>query len=93
MESIAKAIENQSSMFSEEESNYSYILSSAKMITYDTTGRFVLPSEFMQFAGISDKAIFVGQARRFQIWEPNKFEEKNKNAREKFIKSGLKVKP
>lgn len=36
----------------------------------DDNGRFVLPKDLADFAGIEDKATFVGMADTFEIWEP-----------------------
>jgi len=73
MQIVANSIEEQADMFSEEEEALSYIISSAKRVSYDSTGRFVLPAEFSQFAEIDDKATFVGMSRRFQIWNPQAY--------------------
>ena len=70
MQRVAESIEEQAEMFSEEEEGLSYIISSARRVSYDSTGRFVLPAEFSSFANIEDKATFVGMSARFQIWNP-----------------------
>lgn len=43
-------------------------------ITYDDEGRMILPRRLMDFAGISDLAVFAGLGEYFQIWEPAAFE-------------------
>ncbi|RED54105.1 division/cell wall cluster transcriptional repressor MraZ [Aestuariispira insulae] len=71
MQRVADSIEEQAAMFSEEEQGLSYIISNARRVSYDSTGRFVLPAEFADYAGISNLAVFVGMAARFQIWQPD----------------------
>ena len=37
---------------------------------FDDGGRIVLDADFLEFAGISDRARFVGLGDRFQVWAP-----------------------
>ncbi|WP_259780654.1 division/cell wall cluster transcriptional repressor MraZ [Aestuariispira ectoiniformans] len=76
MQRVADSIEDQADMFSEEEEGLSFIISSARRIQYDSTGRFVLPSEFAHLAEIDGQALFVGMAARFQIWNPAAYAER-----------------
>jgi len=46
-----------------------------RTITYDPDGRFVLPRDLMEFAGIADQATFVGLGQRFQVWSPKAYED------------------
>ncbi|MQX36730.1 division/cell wall cluster transcriptional repressor MraZ [Roseospira navarrensis] len=46
------------------------VFGSSQQLPYDQTGRIVLPREFMEHAGITDQAAFVGKGPTFQIWEP-----------------------
>ncbi len=41
----------------------------------------MLPEEFRAYAGIGDTAIFVGQGFKFQIWEPQRFAERQRETR------------
>ena len=50
---------------------------------FDADGRVILPKNLMDFAEIQDKAVFVGKGQTFEVWEPKKFAEHNKIAREK----------
>lgn len=89
---VAESIEEQAEMFSEEEEGLSQIISSARRVSYDSTGRFVLPVEFQQFAKIADKAVFVGKAARFQIWNPEEYRSHADKARAKSKSLTLKLK-
>jgi len=44
-------------------------------------GRVVLPDEFRAYAGIGEVAVFVGQGFKFQIWEPGRFAERQRETR------------
>ncbi len=50
------------------------ILSRSMTISFDSDGRIVLPQEFIKHAGITDRALFVGLGRTFQIWAPEEFD-------------------
>lgn len=44
------------------------------IIDYDGDGRFVLPRDLMEHAGIVDAALFVGHGDHFQLWKPEAYE-------------------
>ena len=49
---------------------------------FDSDGRVILPKNLMEIAGITDKAVFVGKGQTFEVWEPKRFEEYLKKAKE-----------
>jgi len=44
------------------------VLGSARRLDFDSTGRITLPKEFVEHAGLSSKATFVGCGARFEVW-------------------------
>ena len=92
MQRVADSIEEQADMFSDEEDGLSYIISSARRVQYDSTGRFVLPAEFAEHAGIDGKASFVGMNQRFQIWAPEKYAVREAEKRQRAKGVTLKLK-
>lgn len=42
-------------------------------LAFDVAGRIVVPADMLRHAGITDRAVFVGRGRGFQIWEPSAF--------------------
>lgn len=52
----------------------SEIVSRSQTMTYDGDGRIVLPPNFIEHAGITDRAVFVGMGRTFRIWSPEEYE-------------------
>ena|SRR5437016_5177389 len=44
------------------------------LIEMDDEGRITLGPELIEFAGITDKVLFVGLNQKFQIWNPEAFE-------------------
>lgn len=51
-------------------------------LAFDGDGRITLPHDFMEFAGITGEAAFVGMGRKFQIWEPKALMERKSQARD-----------
>ena len=72
VENLVSNIEKQTDTFSDDEDVMSELLASMRRVSYDSTGRFILPDEFSHTAQIGDSARFVGIGRRFMIWNPNK---------------------
>ena len=90
---ISDSIEAQADLFSAEEEALSQIVADALPVSFDSTGRFVLPPKLQQVSGISTKALFVGKAKRFQIWDPSTYESFAKDARERAKGLTLKLRP
>ncbi|MEM8972638.1 MAG: division/cell wall cluster transcriptional repressor MraZ [Pseudomonadota bacterium] len=54
-----------------------------KVLAVDGDGRIVLPPDLREHAGLDTKATFVGMGDKFQIWAPERFEERRAEARAK----------
>ena len=87
MEQMADATDNLD-LFGEENQNLnSLIFSDARQLSFDITGRIVIPSDLLEFAGIKDKALFVGMGKTFQIWNEDDFYKSQENVRNKAQKT------
>lgn len=53
------------------------------VLAIDGDGRIVLPEALRAHAGIEGSVTFVGLGAKFQIWEPGRFEERRRIARDK----------
>lgn len=72
MQKLAAKIEANADPFSETEDDYtSLVFAESHQVSFDPEGRIIIPKPFMEFAGITERATFVGNATRFQIWEPD----------------------
>ena len=49
-------------------------------IKFDINGRVVIPDVLMNFAGLSDKAVFMGIGESFYIWSPAEYESQYKKS-------------
>lgn len=54
-----------------------------QLLAIDGDGRIILPEGLRHYAGLDSLATFVGLGQKFQIWAPEKFEDRRKKAREK----------
>ncbi len=83
MEQLSDATDNLD-LFSEENENLnSLIFSDARQLSFDVTGRIVIPSDLLEFAGIKNNALFVGRGKTFQIWNVEEFKKYQLKARQK----------
>ncbi len=46
-------------------------------VQVDSQGRILLPSTYMEYAGLSDSAVIVGCGKRAEIWAPDRWEAYN----------------
>ena len=49
------------------------LFADARPLSFDVTGRIMIPADLLAHAGITDRAIFVGRGNSFQIWNPDEF--------------------
>ena len=73
MEQMASATDQMGIFDSETDDLSAMLFADARPLTFDVTGRIVIPSDLLMHAGITDRAIFVGRGNSFQIWNPDAF--------------------
>ncbi|MGD9784728.1 MAG: division/cell wall cluster transcriptional repressor MraZ [Hyphomicrobiaceae bacterium] len=54
-----------------------------QVLSIDGDGRIVIPEALRAHAGLRDAVTFVGLGDKFQMWEPARFDERRRRAREK----------
>jgi MraZ protein len=54
-----------------------------QLLGLDGDGRIILPENLRQHASLGTQVTFVGLGQKFQIWAPDRFEERRSRAREK----------
>lgn len=59
------------------------IFADSLQMPFDSEGRIILPAPFVEHAGITERASFVGKGRTFQIWQPEALEAEKAAARER----------
>ena len=50
------------------------LFGASNFLPFDDEGRVRIPDALIAFTGISDRVSFVGLGRKFQIWDPARFE-------------------
>jgi MraZ protein len=74
--------------YSEERDAFATILLGGSIkLSFDNEGRILLPEALIKFAGLKDKACFVGKGQTFEIWDPARYEEHYKKAKELALKN------
>ncbi len=58
------------------------ILASCYELPIDREGQVMLPDDLLEHAGLEDYATFVGLGHRFQIWDPDAYQEYAEEARQ-----------
>lgn len=83
MQNLAADILNSHDFFSEEQDELTdLVFGDSKRVSFDSTGRTVIPEKFLEHAGITEQAVFVGKGNKFQIWNLSDFECEQKRIRE-----------
>jgi len=59
------------------------ILADSFQLNFDSDGRVTLTEKLLSHSGIKEKALFVGQGKTFQMWEPTAFKKFSNDARKK----------
>ncbi len=90
MEKMANDIESSFDTFSDEQDDLtSLIFSDSKAFPFDSTGRILLTEKLLKHAQITDKALFVGKGRTFQIWNPEVYQQKEEQMRQNALNKHL----
>lgn len=73
MEQLAQATDKMGVFDSGLDDLSAMLFADARPLSFDVTGRIVIPEDLLKHAGITDKALFVGRGNSFQIWNPEAF--------------------
>lgn len=49
------------------------VMADVQVLSFDGDGRIMLPELLIDHAGLTDKAVFVGQGHKFEIWNPDRY--------------------
>lgn len=58
------------------------IFAESRRLSFDSNGRVSLPKELAEYAGLNGQVTFIGLGRRFEIWNPERYESQSANARQ-----------
>ena len=85
---IVDAIDSMDSL-SAEVATLQTMLSSAQEMKLDAEGRIMLNADFIAFAELEDAALYAGIGRSFQIWLPDRYRNREAEARARAKTTGL----
>lgn len=85
---IVDAIDSMDSL-SAEVATLQTMLSSAQEMKLDAEGRIMLNADFIAFAELEDAALYAGIGRSFQIWLPDRYRNREAEARARAKTAGL----
>ena len=88
MQEIGKRLDNFDLFSAEQDDLATSIFGTAVQLSMDGDGRVVLPQDLIDFAGLEEKASFIGMGAKFQIWNTSDFEKRRKGL---FYRDGSKV--
>ncbi|PHR92115.1 MAG: division/cell wall cluster transcriptional repressor MraZ [Robiginitomaculum sp.] len=57
------------------------IFAESRRLSFDANGRVSLPKELAEYAELNGQVTFIGLGRRFEIWNPAKYESQSASAR------------
>jgi len=72
IEDTISRLDERDGLTPEERQDVEIVLSQSEELSVDREGRIILPEALISVAEISDKAMFVGIGRTFQIWSPER---------------------
>ena len=82
IQKLSETIDDLDPLSRERDAFATVILGGSAQLPFDSDGRVILPKNLMEIAGITDKAVFVGKGQTFEVWEPKRFGEYLKKAKE-----------
>jgi len=91
MQEISTRLDDFNLFSSEQDDLATSIFGSAVQLPIDGTGRIILPSDLIDFGGLTESASFVGMGTKFQIWNPELYEARQKQARDVVQKQSLTI--
>jgi MraZ protein len=75
-QNIAKDVINGSFINKNVRDTSRFLVGGAKEISTDPQGRFVIPSQLYNHAGLNEEVVFVGLVNWIEVWDKTKWEER-----------------
>ena len=89
MEELCGRLDHYDIFSSEQDDMATAIFGEAVQLPLDGDGRVVLPASLLEFAGLDEIASFVGLGKKFQIWSPERLDQRREIARKAVQDKGL----
>ncbi|MAV62475.1 MAG: division/cell wall cluster transcriptional repressor MraZ [Alphaproteobacteria bacterium] len=85
IDQISLSVEKMQLFAEETDALSTALFSDTYSLSYDQDGRISLPEIFIEHANLSERVIFVGQGRKFQMWNPENFDEFKRDSKIKAL--------
>ena len=92
IEKLQQAIENFDPFSQEKDAFETAIFSDSVELDIDKDGRINIPKQYIQYAKISNIALFVGKSKTFEIWNPEEYELYSKKCRDFAVQNAKLIK-
>ena len=89
MEEISNRMDHYDLFSDDQDDLATAVFGEAVQLPFDKEGRMILTADLMAHAAIEEQAVFVGMGRKFQVWNPQAFEQRRAQARQAVKKKGL----
>lgn len=89
IEQLTRVIDGIGVYSQEQQDLAAVLLADSKLMSLDSEGRIILSEELIVHVGISDKAVFVGKGRTFEVWAPETYDGVLKQARQRLSQSNV----
>ena len=87
LDKLAAEIDDSTDFFSQIQDDLTnLIFGDARRFSFDSTGRIGLSEKLLNYAEITDTAVFVGKGRKFQIWNPDNWKKEEERIRAEVLK-------
>ncbi len=87
MNEMAKATDQMGMFDATQDDLTAMLFADARPLSFDVTGRVILPSDLVKHADIGEVALFVGRGNTFQIWNPENFAKAQRDAMDRLQKT------
>jgi|TARA_B110000240_G_scaffold139563_1_gene154468 MraZ protein len=87
IDQISSSVEKMQLFAEETDALSTALFADTYSLSYDQDGRISLPEILIEHANLSEKVIFVGQGRKFQMWNPYDFNEFKREAKIKALEN------
>lgn len=91
MQEIGRRLDDFDLFSSEQDDLATSVFGTAVQLSLDGDGRIILPTDLVDFSSLDEKASFVGMGAKFQIWNPQSFEQRRETARQAVQSKGLTI--
>jgi len=89
MQEISRRVENFDLFSAEQDDLAMTVFGESVQLAFDGEGRIVLPEDLIKFAGVGERAAFVGLGNKFQIWDADVLDKRREAARAAVRDKGL----